>query len=115
MIGYFLGSLAGRVATLLCVLVILLPYVLRRSRFSRGLGFAQEHATPYLRRLWPHFWLGYAILALSTLHAGSVSRAMARANGAGIWAATVAFFLLVFEVAAGVGLEEAGVAARRAR
>jgi hypothetical protein len=111
MLEYFLGSIAGRLATVLCLLVIALPYALRRGRLSRGLGLGQEHATPYMRRLWPHFWVGYVILALSTLHAGM--SAMGRANSAGIWAATVAFFLLVFEVVVGLSLKDESLPKRR--
>jgi hypothetical protein len=113
MIGYLIGGLAGRIATVLCVLAIALPYLLRRNRLSRGLGLAQEHAAPYLRRLWPHFWAGYGILALSTLHAGTVMRAMARTNSAGILAATAAFFLLLFETALGLNLKDGSLSARR--
>jgi len=116
MVFYLIGSLAGRIATALCVLAIALPYLLRRNRFSRGLGFAQEHAAPYLRRLWPHFWVGYFILGLTVVHVGAVTSAMGRANGAGIWAATGALFLLVFEIAQGLNLKaEVRPARRRAR
>jgi hypothetical protein len=113
MLEYFVGSIAGRVAAVLCVLVIALPYALRRGPLSRGLGLAQEHAKPYLRRLWPHFWVGYGILALSTLHAGTVMSAMRRANPTGIWAATAAFFLLVFEVVLGLSLKDESLLVRR--
>ncbi len=113
MILYFIGGMAGRVATVLCLLVIALPYLLRRNRVSRGLGLAQEHAVPYLRRLWPHFWVGYVILALSTVHTGTVMGAMGRANSAGIWAATGAFFLLVFEIVLGLNLKEERLPVRR--
>ena len=114
MLVYFVGMLAGRVATALCVLVIALPYVLRRNRLSRGLGLGlAQDAAPYLRRLWPHFWVGYAILALSVLHAGSVGRAMGRANGTGIWAATAAFFLLLFEIVLGLSLKDEALEGRR--
>ena len=113
MIAYLIGSLAGRIAAVLSVVVIVLPYLLRRNQFTRGLGFALTDARPYLRRLTPHFWVGYAILALSTVHTGAVMRAMARANPAGIWAATTAFPLLVFEVALGLLLKEEAPSARR--
>lgn len=113
MISYFIGSLAGRIATVLCVLLIALPYVLRRNRLSRRLGLAQEDAAPYLRRLWPHFWVGYFVLALSTLHAGTVMSAMGRANGAGIWAATAAFVLLLVEIILGLSLKDEGFSPRR--
>ena len=113
MLVYLIGSFAGRVATLLCGLVVALPYLLRRNRLSRGLGLAQEHASPYLRRLWPHFWVGYAILALSVVHAGTVMGAMGRANGIGIMAATGAFFLLLFEIALGLNLKDARLGTRQ--
>jgi hypothetical protein len=113
MLVYFIGSLAGRVATALCVLAIALPYLLRRNRLTRGLGLAQEHATPYLRRLWPHFWIGYVILALSTVHAGTVMGAMRRANSVGILAATGAFFLLVLEIVLGLTLKDERLPVRR--
>ncbi len=110
---YLFGCLAGRIATVLCAVVIALPYLLRRNRLSRGLGFAQEHATPYLRRLWPHFWVGYSILALTVVHMGSVMGAMGRANGAGIWAATGALFLLLVEITQGLNLKDERLPARR--
>ncbi len=113
MIIYLFGSLAARVATVLCLAAIGLPYLLRRNRLSRGLGLAQEYAVPYLRRLWPHFWVGYVILALSTAHAGTVMRAMGRANGAGILAASVAFFLLLLEILLGLSLKDEKLCARR--
>jgi hypothetical protein len=106
MLDYLIGGLAARVATALVVLAIALPYVLRRNRLSRGLGLAQADAAPYLRRLWPHFWVGYGVLALSTLHAGTVMRAMGRANSWGILGATAAFFLLLFEIILGLSLKD---------
>jgi hypothetical protein len=113
MIVYLIGSLAGRIATVLCAVAITLPYLLRRNRFSQSLGFAQEHAAPYLLGLWPHFWLGYLILALTVVHMGSVMGAMGRANGAGIWAATGALFLLLFEITQGLNLKDERLSARR--
>ena len=113
MLVYLIGGIAARVATVLCVVLIVLPYVLRRNRLSRGLGLTQENGVPYLRRLWPHFWVGYVVLALSTLHAGTVMPAMGRAKGAGIWAATAAFFLLLFEIVLGLSLKEVDLSPRR--
>jgi len=119
MLVYFIGNIAARLATILCVLAIALPYVLRNGvprngPLNRKLGLAQEHASPYLSRLWPHFWVGYAILALSTLHAGTVMNAMRSANSSGILAATAAFFLLLLEVTLGLILKDPSLAARRA-
>jgi len=113
MLLYGVGSVAARVATVLCVVVIAIPYLLRRNRLSPGLGLAREHAVPYLRRLWPHFWVGNLILALSFVHAGTAMRATTRAVSAGIWAATAAFFLLLVEVGLGLSLREEGPTARK--
>jgi len=102
MLAYLVGSLAGRVATVLCVVVIALPYLLRRKKASLS------RPRPYLRRLWPHFWVGYAIAAFTVIHVGLVMGAMGRANAAGIWAATAAFFLMVLEIVVGLSLREVG-------
>lgn len=112
MLGYVVGALAARIATLLCVVTIALPYLLRRKRLSQ-VGLTQERTVPYLRRLWPHFWTGYVILGLSTLHAGTVMGAMRRANSIGVWSATVAFCLLVYEIALGLVLKAQRVDGRR--
>ncbi len=112
MTTYLVSIVAGRVAVVLCGFTILLPYVLRRNRLSQILGLGQENATAYLQRLWPHFWLGYLILAFSIVHAGTVMAAMSRANQAGIWAATVALFLLMLEVMLGLSLKEGHTSGR---
>ena len=112
MLAYVVGVLAARIATLLCVVTIALPYLLRGNRLRR-IGLAPERAVPYLRRLWPHFWTGYVILGLSTLHAATLMGAMKRANGVGVWAATGALFLLVYEVAVGLVLKDQRVDGRR--
>lgn len=106
--AYLAGNLAGRVATVLCVVAIVLPYILRRQAGSSS-------SRPYLRRLWPHFWVGYFIAVLTVVHMGMVMGAMGRANAAGIWAATAAFFLMVVEIAIGLSLREAREERRRLR
>jgi hypothetical protein len=105
MTTFLVSIVAGRLAAVLCPCAILLPYLLRRNRLSRMLGLAQEHAVPYLHRLWPHIWLAYFILGLSMIHAGTVMAAMSRANQAGVWAATVALFLIMLEVMLGLSLK----------
>ena len=103
MLVHLLGSVTGRLAVVLCVLTVALAYVLRRGR---ALGIGETLAVPYIKRLWPHFWVGYGILGLTAIHVGAVMGSMGRANGAGIWAATVALFLLLFEVTTGLTLKE---------
>lgn len=114
MLVYVVGSIAARIAVVLCALVIALPYLLRRGRLSRALGIAQKNPVPYLGRLWPqHFWTGYFAAALTMVHVGASMRAMGRANEAGIWAATGALLLLVFEIVVGLSLREGGRRARK--
>ena len=113
MVAFLAGVIAARVAVVLCGVAVALPYVSRRGRLSRGLGLAQEHATPYLQRLTPHFWVGYVILGLSAVHAGAVMQAMARANPVGVAAATLAFILLIVEVVLGLTLKDPKFVPRR--
>jgi hypothetical protein len=112
MTNYLVSSVAGRIAVVLCVFAVLLPYWLRRNRCSRSLGLGPDNAGSYLHRLWPHFWLGYLIVGFSLLHTGTVMAAMARANPAGVWAATGALFLLMLEVLLGLSLKDARLGGR---
>jgi len=113
MLAYVVGSVAARIAVVLCGVVIALAYLQRRGRLSRDLGIARQHSVPYLRWLWPHFWTGYFAGGLTVVHVGASMGAMERANAAGIWAATGALLLLVFEVAVGLSLRGGGLVARR--
>jgi hypothetical protein len=113
MLRYFISTLAARSATVLSVFVAALPYLLRRSRLSLGIGRAQADPVPYLPRLRPHFWMGYSILALSFVHASLAMQPTARTNPVGILAATTAFFLLLAEVVVGLTLKETRSTRRR--
>jgi len=62
---FLLTSTTGWAAALLVGVTSALPYVLGRGSSTstiRRLG-------PFLSRLRPHYWLGYALLGLSTIHA----------------------------------------------
>src|SRR5215469_6407267 len=107
MLRYLIGGLAARTATVLYPFVAALPYLLRRNRLTRA------NPAPHLPRLWPHFWMGYSILALALVHASLAMPARARTNPVGILAATAAFFLLLGEVVVGLILRETRPTARR--
>jgi Na+/H+ antiporter NhaD/arsenite permease-like protein len=113
MLRYFIGHLAARTATVLFVFVAVLPYLLRRSRLSGGIGRAQADPAPYPPRLRPHFWMGYSLLASSFVHASVAMQPKARTNPVGILAATTAFFLLLGEVVVGLTLKEDRSTTRR--
>src|SRR5215467_1026463 len=110
MLPYLIGSLAARTAAVLCPFVAALPYLLRRSR---RIGLARPNPAPHLPRLWPHFWMGHAILVLAFVHASLAMPPKARTNPVGILTATGAFFLLLGEVVVGLTLRETRPTTRR--
>lgn len=109
MTPYFFTSVTGRIALLLLALDILLPYLLRRTRLSQFLGLDRgQAASPYLHRMWPHYWCGYALAFFSLAHTwvSMQSANMKRINMTGLWFATVAIVLLLFQVALGLFLQD---------
>jgi hypothetical protein len=92
----FLLSVAlGWIAVVLLVAAVVLPYLLRPTAFARALGVAGSFAGSLVDRMRPHAWLGYAILALSGLHAiAGLGSGFRRFDVAGLWFASIAFFLL---------------------
>jgi hypothetical protein len=113
MMHYLLASVTGRSALVLCTVTVGLPYLLRGGTVAPGLRVRQELKAPYLRRLSPHFWLGYGIVALTMTHVVAVMGSMGTAKAAGIWSATVALLLLLFEVTTGLTLREQSLRTRR--
>jgi len=105
MIVYLLSSLAGRVAVVVLLALIAMPYVLRRNSTAMP--------GPYLRRMWPHFWGAYIVLALSTAHAWIAMSRTRGANRSGILAGNAGFILLIFEVAVGLALKAESSSMRR--
>lgn len=56
--------------------------------------------------MWPHYWLGYALVALVVAHTSFVmGPAMGRSDAIGIWAATLALGLLFLQVNLGLMLK----------
>jgi len=100
---YLVVALTAWMAVLLLGVEASLPYLLRRMRTTgTKLSFRE--------RLRPHYWLGYALAALSTMHASLVGPAMARSDAAGIWAATLAWGLIFLQVGLGLLLRNGGTA-----
>jgi hypothetical protein len=110
MLIYFISSVAAWVAVGLVACEIVLPYAIRRTRVTAWMGISPE--TGYLQRMWPHYWIGYAIAGLSFAHAFSVGSSMMRAAQLGIWMATLAFLMLLIQVFLGLYLQTATATAR---
>ena len=111
MTRYLVSSVTAWMAIFLLGVEIALPYFLRRVRMVAASGMSIS----LRERLKPHYWIGYALAALSTVHGSSVGPAMARSDLAGIWAATVAWGLIFVQVALGLLLQNGGANTQRVR
>lgn len=98
-------ALLGWIAALLLGAGVSVPYIAR----------ATAGASPYGRRLRPHYWIGFLILGASLLHAwfpmshGEIHRY----NQPGLLLATGALFVMFCQVALGIALRNASGHARR--
>jgi len=110
-----LTGVTGWIASGVLFIVVLLPYLLRPGRLSRALSTLPDSAAPYLRRMRPHYWLGYAVAAVSMVHAWIPMQAgfARRTNATGLWLATVALLLLFFQAALGLLLQDPATKARK--
>ncbi|HUB02616.1 MAG TPA: hypothetical protein VL983_08015 [Terriglobales bacterium] len=110
MLRFLLMSLTGWAAMFTTGVEIALPYILRGAP-RRVPGQGATGQTPVrvmsLRaKLWPHYWLGYALGALVAAHSTFVmGPVMARTDAVGIWAATLALALLVLQLSLGLMLK----------
>ena len=104
---FLVVGITGWISSILVGVEILLPYLLRPTRLARALPTAPAYATPYLRRMQPHYWLGYGALAVSFAHAWLPMRTgfAARMNRTGLWLATVALLLLFIQIFLGLMLQ----------
>ena len=107
--SYFAMSASGWAAVPLVGIEILLPYLLRRTALSSWLGVA-TYARPYLARMSPHYWIGYALLTLATVHGWMAMSPghMAGMDLAGVWFATAAWFLMLSQIVLGLYLQAPG-------
>jgi len=92
---YLQSAFSGWAGVLLFGSGLAMPYLLRRLPGAK---------MPYLRRMWPHYWLGYLALFVSFAHAWFAMRSggMRGMNLSGVWIATVALVVILWQI--GVGL-----------
>ena len=100
---FFFASASGWVAVILIGLTIWLAYILRSANAERILRQLRVRNGTFVEGMLAHIWLGYLILALALAHAVAAMSLpeMARGNQAGLWFATLAFALLLIQVAFG--------------
>jgi hypothetical protein len=99
-------ALSGWAGVMLVGSGLAMPYLLR------GVSRAK---TPYLRRLWPHYWLGYLALLVSSAHAWLAMRSgnTRGINPSGIWIATIALLIMLWQIAVGLLLRDPAQSSRR--
>ena len=105
--SFFYASALGWLASIFFACESVLPYLLRTSALSRWLGIAGGGGTkPYFARMRAHYWIGYALFPMALVHAWiPMARGGARgANMTGLWLATGALLLLLFQLVLGLSL-----------
>jgi hypothetical protein len=111
----FFTSASGWILVVLAATTIALPFLLRRNSLSVALGLVDTDGTPYLLRMWPHYWLGYLIMGITLAHAlVPMAAGLAEAaNAVGLYLATGALSLLIGQMLLGRRLRQQRVSGRR--
>jgi len=105
MIRFLLVSVTGWVAVLFTGVEVALPYIIR-TKVVPDSRAGLPASVPRLRTgMWPHYWLGFALVGLVLVHASFVGPMMGRSDATGTWAATLALCLLFLQVGLGLNLK----------
>jgi len=83
-----------------------LPYIFRNTPPRAIVEKSPARSSNLRVRMWPHYWLGYVLVALVLTHASfAMGPVMGRSDATGIWAATLALCLLFLQVGLGLTLK----------
>jgi hypothetical protein len=104
---YLQSALSGWAGVLLFGSGLAMAYLLRRSAGATA---------PYLRRMWPHYRLGYLTFFVSFAHAWFAMRSgnIRGINLTGVWIATVALIVILWQIGVGLLLRVPAQLKRRA-
>ncbi len=104
---YLQNALTGWTGVMLFGSGLAMPYLLRRMPKAR---------LPYLQRMWPHYRLGYLAFFVSFAHAWFAMRGgnMRGINSPGVWIATIALLVILWQIVVGLMLKNPTQSSRRA-
>ncbi len=108
-------NVTGWLLLLLLATTTSLPFILRRKALLVSLGVAVIATSPYLKRMRPHYLLGYAITGIVVAHAWVPMSAGfgGQANTLGLYLGTGALFALGGQVLLGRALQDPQAPNRR--
>jgi cytochrome b561 len=104
--GYLQTAVSGWAGVILFGSGLAMPYLKRRTPGAK---------TPFLRRMWPHYRLGYLVFFVSFAHAWLAMRSgnMRVINSAGVRIATIALLIMLWQIAVGLMLRNPAQSSRR--
>jgi hypothetical protein len=116
MLRFLVFSATGWLAVLAVGVETAVPYIIRGATPQVSAVNATMRRPSLQSRMWPHYWLGYALVALVLAHTSFImGPAMGRADAVGIWAAWLALLLLFMQVALGLLLKNGSPNQRQLR
>jgi hypothetical protein len=124
MMQFIVAVVTGWLAVLGIGVEASLPYllrkipgkVLRNTTLPPSVPSSHERSLDLQSGMRPHYWLGYALLALILAHTSFVmGPAMGRSDSLGIWAATVALCLVFLQIGLGLILKSGAANQRQVR
>ena len=112
----FIASATGWLLVVMTAATLSVPFLLRRQFRGAQLRVKLQKGRTFLKRMWPHYWLGYSIAAFTLIHAilALGSGAGAGVNILGLLLASAALFLVFFQVLLGLNLRNPRLPSRRA-
>ena len=110
-----IAGISGLLIVLAVPLTVAIPYVVRRGSASQRTTTSAPDGRSFLQRMRPHFWIGYAIVTLTVLHAliamtGGITGLI---NPLGLSLAFIGLFVVVFQLALGSLLARPDMPERR--
>ena len=112
----FIASASGWSLVIMTAVTISIPFFLHRQLRASPWRFKLQQGRAFLRRMRPHYWLGYLIAAVTLIHVViSLGAGLSFGlNLLGLLLAGAAMFLLFAQVLLGRSLRKPGVPSRRA-